>query len=42
MGWRVIRIWEHDIETRLNAIVDDIYSAVELDKPPEFQILNNQ
>lgn len=28
MGWRVLQLWEHDVESKPDKIVDDIYQCI--------------
>lgn len=37
MGWRVIRIWEHDIEKNLDIVVEEIISVVIDRKQNDFE-----
>jgi DNA mismatch endonuclease (patch repair protein) len=37
-GWRVIRIWEHDIEKHLDIVVDEIAAVVKDQKQSDFEV----
>jgi DNA mismatch endonuclease (patch repair protein) len=38
LGWRVIRVWTHDIKKQSDVVVDDVYSAVKLGQRSAFEI----
>ncbi len=38
MGWRVLRIWQHDVKDRLETTIEDIVAAVRDGKSSRFEI----
>lgn len=38
MGWRVVRVWTHDIKKQLNVVIEDVYAAVKLGQRSAFEI----
>jgi DNA mismatch endonuclease, patch repair protein len=38
MGWRVVRVWTHDVRKRFDIIVEDIYAAVKHGESSAFEI----
>ena len=38
MGWRVVRVWTHDVRKRFDIVVEDIYAAVKHGESSAFEI----
>ena len=37
-GWRVVRVWTHDVKKRFDVVVEDIYAAVKQGESSVFEI----
>ena len=38
MGWRVVRVWTHDVWKRFDVVIEDIYAAVKHGESSAFEI----